>query len=114
MSGSASGTLTASVAHAANRGCDTTDFNGNQFSGRIAIVRRGRCHLRCPRCLKDAAGSCYFSDKVANAVANGAIAVVIYNSGDDANHMGMVHGTVGSGVTVPVFAVSYITGLLIG
>lgn len=51
-----------------------------------------------------ASGTCTFALKVTNAVAEGAVAVVIYNSGDDADHMGLVHGTVGEGITVPVFA----------
>ena len=48
-----------------NAGCEDADFTG--FTGDIALIQRG---------------TCFFSDKIANAVEAGAEAVIIFNEGN--------------------------------
>ena len=48
-----------------NAGCEDADFAG--FTGDIALIQRG---------------TCYFSEKIANAVEAGADAVIIFNEGN--------------------------------
>ena len=95
MSGSGSGSVEAEVAHAANRGCDEADFDGTSFQGMVALIRRG---------------TCTFQIKVQNAVSAGAVAVVMYNSGDDSQHLGVMSGTLGYEAPVPVLFTTYIIG----
>ena len=49
-------------------GCESTDFGGIDLTGKIAVIQRGECS---------------FADKVANAVADGASAVLIFNEGQE-------------------------------
>ena len=95
MTGSAVGSVEAEVAHAANRGCDEADFDGTSFQGMVALIRRG---------------TCTFQIKVQNAVSAGAVAVVMYNSGDDSQHLGVMSGTLGYEAPVPVLFTTYIIG----
>jgi hypothetical protein len=71
----------------ANDGCSA--FAANAFSGAIAVIRRG---------------TCVFTDKIANAAAAGAVAVVIAN-----NQAGIiVPSTAGS--AIPVFSLTQAEG----
>ncbi|OLB75822.1 MAG: hypothetical protein AUI14_20250 [Actinobacteria bacterium 13_2_20CM_2_71_6] len=57
----------------ATTGCEATDYAGSDYSGRIALIRRGGCS---------------FTVKQRAAAAAGAIAVIIYN-----NQPGKVYGS---------------------
>ncbi|WP_157521504.1 M28 family metallopeptidase [Mycobacterium sp. ACS4331] len=74
-------------------GCAATDYDGLPVSGAIVLVDRGTCP---------------FAQKMANAVARGAVGVIIANSVDE-KEMG---GTLGEGtdVSVPVVSVSKADG----
>jgi hypothetical protein len=71
-------------------GCDPADY-ADFAAGRVALLARGGCS---------------FSQKVANAEAAGASAVIIFNSSPN----GLFQGTLGSDVSVPAVAVSYSDG----
>jgi Zn-dependent M28 family amino/carboxypeptidase len=74
-------------------GCEPADFAG--FTpGNIALVQRG---------------SCDFVVKATNAVAAGAVAVIIFNEGQPGRDA-LLEGTLGTPVTVPVVGVSYADG----
>ncbi|SET97400.1 M28 family metallopeptidase [Geodermatophilus poikilotrophus] len=75
-------------------GCEATDFTG--FTrGNIALVQRGTCP---------------FGQKVANAQAAGASAVVVFNEGQE-GRTDVVQGTLGApGATIPAIGVSYALG----
>ncbi len=91
---SGSGDVTASAVAALNLGCDPSDFFGADFVGKIAVIERGVC---------------YFSAKTANAVAAGAVGVIIYN--DEARQEAF-QGTLGEpGFTVPSVGASRAVGL---
>lgn len=62
------------------------DFEGRRVTGAIALVERGAITFR---------------EKVANAAARGAVAVVIYN-----NQPGVISGTLGSRSEIPAVAIS--------
>jgi Zn-dependent M28 family amino/carboxypeptidase len=75
-------------------GCEAADFAG--FApGNIALVQRGTCN---------------FSVKVANAVAAGAVGVVIFNEGNTPDREPVFGGTLGEPVSVPVIATSFAVG----
>jgi Zn-dependent M28 family amino/carboxypeptidase len=78
-------------------GCEAGDFDG--FTpGNIALVQRG---------------SCAFADKATNAVAAGAVGVIVFNQGDAENEerMGAFAGTLGGDVVdVPVVGASFAVG----
>ena len=75
-------------------GCTAADFAGFP-AGNIALISRGTCS---------------FSIKAVNAMAAGASAVVLYN-----NAAGTLNPTVaGSGVTIPVVAITQAAGQAIG
>ena len=80
--------------NASTSGCEMSDFDG--FSrGAVALVQRG---------------SCRFRRKVANAVAAGASAVVVFNEGN-ARRRGLYHGTLGPPqVVVPALSASFAVG----
>ncbi|MGM1061112.1 M28 family metallopeptidase [Saccharothrix sp. Mg75] len=61
-------------------GCEATDFAGQDFTGSIALIRRG---------------ACTFDIKHRNAAAAGAIAVVIANNVPDAKLSGVTLGAPG-------------------
>jgi len=71
-------------------GCETTDFQGFE-RGTVALVRRGTCQ---------------FQVKVDNAVAAGAVGVVIMNEGTE-SRADAFSGVLSKGATVPVVGVTY-------
>ena len=104
MTYSGSGTVTAPVQAvgttgekaASTSGCEAGDF-AEFVPGNIALLQRGPCA---------------FGVKAATAVAAGASAVLIFNTGLDGAE-GAVAGTLGDpgGVTVPVVGLSYAAGV---
>lgn len=81
--------------NSSDSGCDAAHFTG--FStGNIALIQRG---------------TCTFADKVANAEAAGASAVVIFNEGQEGRR-GVLSGTLDGGnpATIPVLGISYNLG----
>nr|WP_240895237.1 M20/M25/M40 family metallo-hydrolase [Kineococcus siccus] len=74
-------------------GCEASDFTGFP-AGAVALLQRGTCP---------------FADKVANAVAAEAAAVVIFNEGQ-AGRQDLSGGTLGSPAGVPVLGLSYADG----
>ena len=81
-------------ANSTTSGCEATDFAGFT-AGNIALVQRGTCP---------------FGQKVANAEAAGATAVVVFNEGQE-GRTDVVQGTLGGpGVTIPAIGVSYALG----
>ncbi len=71
----------------AGTGCAETDFVGANYSGTIALIKRGACP---------------FSQKAINAAKAGALLAVIYN-----NEPGSLNGTLsGVDVTIPVGGIS--------
>ncbi len=70
---------------ATTSGCESTDFAGMPV-GSIALMQRG---------------TCTFGQKTDNAIAAGAIAVVIFNDGGDASRVGNINGTLGPGTHGP-------------
>ncbi|WP_435193073.1 M28 family metallopeptidase [Nonomuraea sp. bgisy094] len=75
-------------------GCEAADFAG--FTrGNIALIQRGTCG---------------FADKVANAVAAGASAVIIFNEGQPGRTTARVNPAIGENVPVPVFFTSFGVG----
>jgi len=114
LSGSGSGDLTAQVVaidpaindvggvntnpvDTSTSGCEATDFTGNpDFSaGDIALIQRGTCS---------------FAQKVDNAIAAGAGAVVLYNEGQ-AGRQTANFGSAGGVRTIPVLSATYQVGL---
>jgi len=88
--GGVTGTLRA-VADDATPGCEAADFAGQDFTGAIALVRRG---------------SCTFDVKHRNAAAAGAVAVIVAN-----NIAGPLSGvTLGAPGVVPTGGVSQADG----
>jgi Zn-dependent M28 family amino/carboxypeptidase len=81
-------------ANASTSGCETSDFAGFP-SGAVALVQRG---------------TCMFRQKVANAVAAGASAVVVFNEGNR-QRRGLFSGTLGPPqVGVPALSTSFALG----
>ena len=72
-----------------NAGCDEGDFA--DFTGDIALIQRGTCD---------------FSVKIANAVAAGAEAVIIFNEGNSAEREGIDFGQATFPQDVPVIEMS--------
>ena len=72
-----------------NAGCETGDFAG--FTGDIALIQRGTCD---------------FSVKIANAVAAGADAVIIFNEGNSDERTGVDFGQASFPQAVPVLEMS--------
>lgn len=78
-------------------GCEASDFDGLDLSGKIALVRRGACP---------------FANKVLNAVDAGAVGVIIMNTGDDPSRMGLLDPSLGDAAdTVPVVFITYDLGV---
>jgi Zn-dependent M28 family amino/carboxypeptidase len=75
-------------------GCEASDFAG--FTpGNIALLQRGVCP---------------FAQKVSNAAAAGAAAVVVFNDGEP-GHRGLIRGTLGaSPTTLPVIGATFALG----
>ena len=74
-------------------GCETSDFAGFP-RGNIALVQRG---------------TCAFALKAQNAAAAGASAVIVFNEGQP-GRTGVVAGTLGSPIGVPVIGTSFEIG----
>jgi Zn-dependent M28 family amino/carboxypeptidase len=72
-----------------NAGCEDADFTG--FTGDIALIQRG---------------TCFFSDKIANAVEAGADAVIIFNEGNSDARSGVDFGQASFPQDVPVIEMS--------
>lgn len=81
-------------ANSTDSGCESADFDGFP-AGNIALIQRG---------------TCTFVQKVDNAVAAGASAVVIFNEGQQGRR-DVVEGQLDGGIaSIPVIGVSYGTG----
>src|SRR3712207_4942764 len=82
------------VVNSSTSGCEAADFEGFT-AGDIALVQRGTCP---------------FGQKVANAQAAGASAVVVFNEGQE-GRTDVVQGTLGApGATIPAIGVPYALG----
>ena len=76
-------------------GCEAADFAGFP-AGNIALIQRG---------------TCLFADKVTNAEAAGAAAVIIFNQGNTPDREGLVIGTLGDvPASIPVVGASFANG----
>jgi Zn-dependent M28 family amino/carboxypeptidase len=82
--------LTATSPAASASGCEAADFQAFE-RGAVALIRRGTCQ---------------FQVKVDNAVAAGAVGVVIMNEGTE-NRTDTFSGVLSKGAAVPVVGVSY-------
>jgi Zn-dependent M28 family amino/carboxypeptidase len=83
---------------ASTSGCEAADFAGLDFSGPsdIALIQRG---------------TCTFAQKVQNAEAAGAEAVIIFNQGNDPTREGLIVGTlVPFEASIPVVGASFADG----
>jgi Zn-dependent M28 family amino/carboxypeptidase len=85
-----------SQANTSTSGCEAADFAGFP-AGNVALLQRG---------------SCTFAEKVANAEAAGAVAVVVFNEGQS-GRTGLVEGSLDSlsPATIPVVGVGYAVGV---
>ncbi|HTE69932.1 MAG TPA: PA domain-containing protein, partial [Actinomycetes bacterium] len=72
-----------------NAGCEDADFAG--FTGDIALIQRG---------------TCFFFEKIANAVEAGAEAVIIFNEGNSPERSGIDFGQASFPQDVPVIEMS--------
>jgi hypothetical protein len=80
-----------------NSGCNATDFDGQDFNGKVALIKRG---------------SCQFVEKQGVAMAAGAIAAIIYNDGAAEDRMSVFSGTLSSpGDYIPTVFISYADGV---
>ncbi|MET0910047.1 MAG: M28 family peptidase, partial [Ilumatobacteraceae bacterium] len=94
------------LGNTSSSGCETTDFDGLDFSGPndIALIQRGACD---------------FGVKAVNATLAGAEAVIIFNQGNTAeeDRQGPIGGTLGEiavgVVDIPVVEATYPTGVSI-
>ena len=75
-------------------GCEASDFDGLDVTGKVALMQRG---------------SCGFGDKAANAAAAGAGGAVIFNEGQP-GRTDVVEGTLGEPVQIPVLGTSFAIG----
>ena len=72
-----------------NAGCEDADFA--DFTGDIALIQRG---------------TCFFYEKIANAVEAGATAVIIFNEGNSDERTGVDFGQASFPQDVPVIEMS--------
>jgi Zn-dependent M28 family amino/carboxypeptidase len=86
-------TLPPTPAPSSTSGCEAEDFAGFT-AGNIALIQRGTCP---------------FGQKVANAEAAGASAVVIFNEGQP-DRTAVVAGTLGGPATIPALGISFAEG----
>jgi Zn-dependent M28 family amino/carboxypeptidase len=75
-------------------GCEATDFPSS-IAGKIALIQRG---------------TCTFHDKAANAEAAGAAGVIIFNEGNTPDREGLLFGTLGTSVGIPVIGTTFALG----
>lgn len=75
-------------------GCETADFS-SFTAGKIALIQRG---------------TCTFGQKAQNAQAAGAAGVIIFNEGNTPDRTGLIGGTLGSPVNIPVVEVTFAVG----
>jgi Zn-dependent M28 family amino/carboxypeptidase len=76
-------------------GCEAADFDGFT-AGNVALIQRG---------------TCTFADKATNAVAAGAMGVVVFNQGNGEDRSGLLNGTLGGDVVdVPVVGTTFALG----
>lgn len=104
MTNSGAGDVTAAVTavdinlvgdRASTSGCEASDFAGFP-AGNIALVQRG---------------TCAFADKIANADAAGASAVIVFNQGNADDRLGVVLGTLGDvQLGIPAVGTSFAIG----
>jgi Zn-dependent M28 family amino/carboxypeptidase len=87
-------TLPPSPEPSSTSGCEAADFTPAPAAPTVALVQRG---------------SCDFAVKVANAVAAGYDAVIIFNEGQP-GRTDLVTGTLGAPVDVPVVGLSFADG----
>ncbi|MFI9530588.1 M20/M25/M40 family metallo-hydrolase [Micromonospora rosaria] len=85
---------------ASSSGCEASDFDAVDVTGKIALLQRGTCG---------------FGDKVANAEAAGAIGAIVMNQGngtptENPDRYDLLIGTLGAPVGIPAVSVSYDTG----
>jgi Zn-dependent M28 family amino/carboxypeptidase len=93
-SGAVTGTAVAVDIAGPDSGCEAEDFAGLPPNS-IAIIKRG---------------TCAFGDKAANAEAAGAIGAVIFNDGADESRTGLIGGTLGAPVNIPVLDTTFALG----
>jgi hypothetical protein len=83
-----------------NFGCNATDFDGQDFEGKVALIKRGDCSSR---------------EKQGFAKAAGADAVLIYNDGASDDRMEVFFGTLSNGFLIatyiPTATLSYAVGV---
>lgn len=81
----------------ATDGCEASDFDQVDVTGKIAVIQRG---------------SCSFNDKVYHAQQAGAVGAIVFNQGNNDGRTAVVNGTLGSDspVTIPAFGVRYALG----
>lgn len=83
------------AANSSSSGCSASDFAPGTAT-QVALVQRGTCS---------------FYAKAANAEAAGYGAVLIFNEGqEDLDRAGVVNGTLGEPVGIPVLGTSYVVG----
>ncbi len=75
-------------------GCEATDFAGFP-PGAVALMQRGTCE---------------FGVKATNAAAAGAAGAVIFNEGDAPDRTGVVEGTLGAPIAIPVVGTTFAIG----
>ncbi len=73
-------------------GCEATDFESSDYTGKIAVIRRG---------------ACTFQSKATNAADAGAVAAVIANSATGSD---MINSTLGESASIPVGYVNFEDG----
>jgi len=83
---------------ATTSGCEASDFDGVDITGKIALMQRG---------------TCAFGDKAANAEAAGAAGAIIMNQGNgtDPSRHEIYAGTLGVPIGIPTFATTYGLGV---
>ena len=98
MSYSGSGTVAGAIVPidvaSADSGCEAADFPV-ATDGQVALVKRGTCE---------------FGAKARNAEAAGFDGVIIYNDGADAERTGLINGTLGGPVGIPVLDTTFALG----
>ncbi|MEZ8145197.1 M28 family metallopeptidase [Enterovibrio norvegicus] len=78
-------------------GCEASDFDGIDVSGKVAVIQRG---------------GCTFNAKVVNAENAGAVGAIVFNQGNNDGRKAVVNGTLGSDseATIPAFGARYDLG----